>query len=183
MQAVVSAVVQAVLAGGGSVSVGCCVGADAQVIQSVLAAGGAARLSVFGVGGLLCGVGRGWCSLSALPAVLAAAAAGARVSWWAGGSSVVPLAARLIRRSQAVVSSAQALVLFQPGSGSLAVAAIAVAQGKTVLAFSGHSLPVLPGGCQPPAPIPGCAGAWVPSFFAGFACLQWQPAQVSLFEL
>lgn len=178
MQAVVSAVVQSVVAAGVPVSVGCCIGADAQVIQSALAAGGAARLSVFaafGPGAL------GACSLSAIPVVSWAAAVGARVAWWAGGSAVVPLAARLIQRSQAVVASAQVLVLFQPGLGSLAAASSAVAQGKPVFAFSGHSLPAVSGGCQPPAPVPGCAGSWVPSSFFGFSCLQWQPAQASLF--
>jgi len=171
--AIVAPVVRAALAAGHQLRVGCCVGADALVIQAALAAGGAQQLHVHGIGALG-GVGRaqwaqGWCSLSAVSAVRAAQGAGAHVHGWCGGSAPIPLAARLIRRSQAVIAGASALILFAPGAGSLAVAALAVTRGMPVFAFG----PL-------PAPVPGSAGAWAPSSLFGLPCWAWQLAQASL---
>lgn len=168
----VSSVVGAVLASGASVSVGCCVGADAQVVSSVLAAGAASRLSVFsafGPGGV------GSCSVSAVSGVLAVSAAGGRVAWWSGGGPAVPLAARLARRSAACAQSvapAGAGVLLWPGAGSLAAfAPAALAAGLPLFAFAP---------CAPLA-VPGCVGGWAASSFVGFSCWAWLPGQPSLF--
>jgi lauroyl/myristoyl acyltransferase len=99
------------------------------------------------------------------------AAAGGSVSWLAGGAFTLPLAARLIRRSQAALSSCSAAVFFAPGQGSLAVAAHAVAAGIPVFAFTQAM----------PAPIPHTAGAWVAGSFSGFSCWSFQVAQINLF--
>jgi len=178
----VVSVVGAVLAGGSSVSVGCCVGADALVafvalraagvpvpvpggaVQAargapVLAAvpavpGALGRLSVFAAFGP---GGAGACSLSAVGVVAAAAQAGASVRWWAGGGAAVPLRGRLAARSAACVRSAQALVLFSPGAGSLAAALpAALAAGLPVFVFAPSA--------------PSCVGGWVAGSFAGQAC-------------
>ena len=157
-----------VLHRGASVQVGCCVGADALVINSAVSLGAAGRLSIssaFAQGG------GGSCFLSAVSAVAAAAAAGASVSWLAGGPLSVPLPARLSRRSQAALAGASCAVFFQPGSGSLAVAAHAVAARLPVFAFCSTT----------PQPIPGYPGAWVAAQFTGLACWQWQAAQIPLF--
>ena len=162
----IAPVVQAALAAGASLRVGCCTGADALVIQSALQAGGASQLRVFAQ---FAAGGQGWCSLSATLAVGAALHGGASVQFGAGGPLSLPLAARLVRRSQAVIAGAQALVLFAPGAGSLSVAALAAAAGAQVFAFG--SLP---------APV-SAAGAWASSSLFGLPCWQWQPAQASLF--
>lgn len=169
--ALVGQVVRAALAAGCQLSVGCCVGADQQVIAAALAvSGGAARLSVFAQ---FAGVWRavGACSVSAVAAVRAAVEAGASVQFLAGGSLAVPLAGRLIQRSQAVVQSARALVLFAPGQGSLAVAAFAVSVGRPVFAF----------GTGAPIAIPGAGGRWVTSSLFGLPCWSWQASQLNLF--
>jgi len=153
------------------VQVGCCVGADAQALAWL--AGQPPALgqvfAAFGPGAA------GSCSLSAVPAVLAAAAAGASVTWWAGGGAAVPLRARLIRRSAAALRGASVALFFSPGAGSLAVAALAVRAGLPVWAIAPAA----------PAPVPGCAGAWVAGLFCGFLAWSWLPAgaavQPSLF--
>lgn len=164
------AVAQAVLAvlhSGGSVHVGCCVGADALVIQSALVAGFQSSLFVFSQ----CSAsGAGAFSLSsAMPSV--AASQGVSVQWLAGGELSVPLAGRLISRSLAALRGCSAAVFFSPGAGSLAVAAHAVAQSIPVYAFASSA----------PAQIPGCAGQWCPVFFHSLPCWLWQSAQLSLF--
>ena len=173
----VASVVGACLRAGRSVSVGCAAGADALVLSSALAVpGGAALLSVFAVGA---SSGSGFWSGSALPAVRAALAAGARVLWLAGGALSVPLRARLLLRSRAALVGASAFVLFlaSPSSpGSLSVAGFAVSAGLPVFAFSF-------GFVGAPLAPRRCAGAWVPASLAGSACWRWVPAasQPSLF--
>ncbi len=162
----VAQVVGAVVASGQSVHVGCSVGADALVISSAIRS--PSFLHVFSA---FAPSGAGSCSLSAVQLVRQAAAAGALVSWLAGGPLYLPLAARLIRRSIAGLRGCSAAVFFRPGPGSLAVAARALAASLPVFAFS----------ISAPAPVPGCAGQWVASSFMGFACWSWRPAQLSLF--
>ena len=160
-------VVAAVLASGESVHVGCSAGADAQVIQCAHRSASFQQVRVFAA---FSASGAGSCSVSAVPVVQSWAQAGGSVSWLAGGSLSVPLAARLIRRSLAALAGCSVAVFFTPGSGSLAVASHAVAAGIPVFAFGSM-----------PATIPGAAGSWVPSSFRGFACWQFQPAQQALF--
>lgn len=88
--AIVAPVVQAALAAGHQLSVGCCVGADALCIQSALAAGGAEQLHVYGIGIPCAGAttrNHGWCSFSAVAAVRAALLAGAHVHGGCGGDA------------------------------------------------------------------------------------------------
>jgi predicted Rossmann fold nucleotide-binding protein DprA/Smf involved in DNA uptake len=171
---IVGQVVRAVLASGQAVHVGCAVGADQQVVQAALAAGGQSFLVVFAV---FSSSWLGAWSGSAVGAVMAAAQAGASVSWLAGGGLQLPLVARLIRRSQAALAGCSASVFFlasPSSSGSLAVAGHAVAAGQPVFAFCSF---------LPQAPR-GQAGRWVSSSFMGFSCWLWQPVAVqqSLFE-
>ena len=165
----IAPVVQAALASGASLSVGCCVGADALCIHAALAIpSGPQALHIYGIGCCVGASARGWCSLSAVGEVRAALAAGAHVLPWCGGSARIPLAARLVRRSQAVVASAQALMLFSPGFGSLATAAFAAARSMPVFVFG-----------APPAPV--CAGGkWAQSSLFGRPCWAWQPTQARL---
>ena len=150
---------------GVSLRVGCCVGADALAVVSALAWGGAARLSVFAAFGV---GGAGACSLSAVQPVAAAVRAGASVRFLAGGPLSLPLAARLWRRSCAVVRGAGALVLFDPGAGSLAVAGFAVAQALPVVAFAAGA----------PGSPRGCAGGWVAAHLVGVPCWLWAPLAI-----
>lgn len=169
----VGRVVRSLLGGGASLAVGCASGADGFAISSALAAGAASRLSVlaaFGPGG----AGAAG-SVSAVPLVTAAASAGARVAWWAGGPSAVPLQARLAGRTRAVVAAAGVgLVAFigSPASrGSLLACQLAQARGLPVLAFPvgfpGQRLPSLG------------AGQWVPSGRDGVwsGAWRWDPGQ------
>jgi len=163
-QAQLHAVVRAVIASGSSVHVGCCMGVDRAVIKAA-SPSWFSHLRVFAQfcqsgAGFLQGVSNP--SVHLLPPSI--------VSFLAGGSLQVPASGRLINRSVAALSGCSAAVFFAPGSGSLAVAAHAV-QAK---------LPVFAFGSQPAA-IPGHAGQWVQSFFHGFACWQWQAAQLVLF--
>lgn len=186
-----------VLLGAGSVlSVGCASGADAAAVSSALAQGAGSRLQLFAVGGAS---GTGFAGkASAVAGLRAAVAAGAAVSWWAGGSAAVPLRARLARRSLACVQSASAggpgsgLVAFvsslpsQPfgsgawpacGSGSWSSIAAAARAGLSVVVvpvggLSGSLLPGLPGG-----------GSWAAvSLAAQVGGFRWQPGP-SLFPV
>lgn len=166
----VGQVVPALLGAGSVLSVGCATGADAAAVSSAVALGAGSRLRLFAVGGP---GGAGFAGqLSAVAGLRAAAAAGAAVSWWAGGPASLPLRARLARRSLACVRAAAAggpgsgLVAFvaglppQPfssgtwpscGSGSWAAVAAAARAGLPVVVapvggLSGSSLPGLPGG-------------------------------------
>jgi hypothetical protein len=105
-----------------NVAVGCAVGADALVVSSVLAAGVSSQLSVFAAFGP---VSPPWpaarafapgasSSVSSVSGVAGALAAGACVSWWAGGGPSVPLAGRLASRSATLVS---AVAASGPGRG------------------------------------------------------------------
>ncbi len=167
----VSAVVSSVLASS-AVSVGCAAGADALVVGAALAAA-PRSLRVFCVGDPS---GSGFWSGSAPLALLrSAAAAGASVSWAAGGGAAVPFRARLLRRSLAALAGASSFVVFlsSPSSpGSLRVAAAAAARGLPVFAFPCG----FPGA---PAPLAGCAGFWSQASFVGFPCWRWSPGQLS----
>jgi hypothetical protein len=173
-QALVSRVVGAWLASGGSVSTGCATGADALVVSSCLAwsslagSGGAGQLSVFAAFGP---GGRGSWFRSSVAGVQAAAAAGAQVSWCAGGELGLPLSVRLFRRSWAALCGCNSAVFFEPGPGSLSVATAAVGRGLPVFVFSTSA----------PACLRGCGGCWVPGVFAGLGCWRWSSGQLPLF--
>lgn len=160
---IIAQAVLSVIMSGSKIHVGCCVGADALVIASALLMR-PPSLVVFAISSQS---GQGGCSLSSgLPSVVPSQ--GGRVAWLAGGALSVPLAGRLIQRSRAALAGCSAAVFFEPGPGSLAVAAHAVSQ-MPVFAFG-----------DKPASIPGCAGQWVAAEFSGFACWSWQSAQLSL---
>jgi len=117
VSALVAGVVRSVLAGvpRRSVAVGCALGGDALVVSSALAsfACASSRLSVFAAFGPVSPPWPAACvsapgassSVSSVSGVAAALAAGASVSWWAGGGPAVPLAGRLASRSAALVSA------------------------------------------------------------------------------
>jgi hypothetical protein len=166
---VVVSVVQAVIASGHPVHVGCAVGADQQVIEAALSS--PSFLFVFAA---FARGGAGAWAGSAVSAVSAVAAAGASVSSLAGGSLRVPLVGRLMARSRAALAGCSASVFFlaSPSSrGSLAVAACAVCVHQPVYVFC-SSCPMSPRGCS---------GRWVPAQFFGFSCWRWVPAQSNLF--
>jgi hypothetical protein len=163
-----------------SVLVGCCAGADALVLSCALASGLASRLSVFAA---FSSSGAGSAGrLSAVPLVRRAAGAGAWVCWLAGGPLSVPLRARLLRRSLALVdwlSSAAwpsfVLAFLVPASrGSLAAASAAAAAGVPVLGVVAS-----PG---PPPALSGVAGSWAPcprlaGLLPSASAWRWVPAQ------
>jgi len=171
----VGSVAEALLEAGHGLAVGCCVGADEAVLRAAVESGRADELAVycaFGPGG------RGSCGVSAAAAVAAAAEAGARVFWWAGGDGSVPLAARLARRTSAVVWAGQGGLLACFGAsvsrGALLACREALAVGRPVAA--------LPAGCaaeELPRPE---AGSWVRQPRAGVDGLRaWVPDQRRLF--
>ncbi len=161
-------VVQAVLSAGHSVHVGCSAGADQQVILACLRSSLFSQVQVFSAFAQ-CGAGS-W-SGSAVQVVQAFERAGGSVVWSAGGHvQRVPLAGRLIQRSIAAFQGCSAAVFFSPGFGSLSVAFHAFSAGIPVFAFG-----------EKPAPVSAQGGGWVRSSFQGFACWQWQGAQLSLF--
>lgn len=171
---VVARVVRAALAAGYAVSVGDSAGADLLALAAAVAAA-PARLSVYSVGEPH---GAGWLScLAPWRALRSAQAAGARLVWLAGGPLSLPPRARLVRRSLAALAPASLAVFFlcSPASvGSLRVGAAAAEAGKPVFVFT-------LGFAGAPAPLPGCAGQWLPASLAGLSCWSWQPAQASLF--
>lgn len=159
----VASVVRSVVGSGRVVAVGCCVGADSAVLGSGVPASSVLCFAAFGRGGV------GSCSLSAVSAVSAFAAAGGSVSWWSGGGSSVALPARLSARTAAVVGAASVscVVFFSSPSsrGSLLAASLAVGRGLPVFAFpcgfSGSALPSL--GCGSWVAVGGSgvwSGAW-----------------------
>lgn len=159
-----ASLVPAVQAAGQVVHVGCCIGADQQVIQAGLSV--PSFLVVFAAFGPS---GAGGCSLSAFGASRAAERAGAQVNFFAGGSLEIPLEGRLIRRSQAALSGCSAAVFFHPGGGSMAVARFAV-------------LACIPLFVVGPRPLSfPAAGCWQPAQFSGVQCWQFQSAQAALF--
>jgi hypothetical protein len=155
----VGAVVRSVVRSGRSVSIGCCVGADAFALSALVPlvrvfpppAPRPVCFAAFGRGGV------GSCSLSAVSAVSAFAAAGGSVQWWAGGDPSVALPVRLSSRTNAVIASASvsAVVFFSSPSsaGSLLACRLAVGRGLPVFAFACGFCPSL-------LPSLG-AGSWV----------------------
>jgi hypothetical protein len=118
--ALVSGVVGSVLAAlpRRGVAVGCAVGADVLVVSSVLALGASSRLRVFAAFGPVSPPASlhaarvfapgASSSVPSVSGVAGALAAGASVSWWAGGGPSVHLASRLAYRSSALVSAVAA---------------------------------------------------------------------------
>lgn len=160
---IIAQVVGAVLGRGARVSVGCAVGADALVIQSVLSKGAASSLHVHSA---FSPSGAGSFSGSAVSVVQGASSSSASVSWLAGGSLTVSLAARLMRRSIAGLSGSSAALFFSPGVGSLNVAGEAVRRNIPVYVF---------GSCPSSTPR-GCHGQWVHVRLLGFVCWRFQPS-------
>jgi len=145
-----------VAASGGSLAVGCSLGADAAAVLGFLSAGGApSSVQVFAVGAP---DGSGFSSPEATLWCRVAASRGCVVSWLAGGSLAVPPAGRLVGRAAAAVRSASASAAFVVSSavcpGSLAAAAVAVGRGLPVVFFVVGFAPA-----ALPLP-PGCAGVW-----------------------
>jgi hypothetical protein len=160
--ALVAETARVLVASGCSLAVGCCRGADAAVLSAVPASR-VRVLCAFGPAG----VGAG--PASAVGPVLAFAASGGAVAWWAGGGPAVPLFARLARRTRAVVSCASSGLVLFPSSpesrGSWLAAEFAVARGLPVvvvpLGFSPSLLPSLGAGGWARANASGVfAGAW-----------------------
>jgi hypothetical protein len=150
----VEAVVARLLAGGSTLAVGCCVGAD----EVALGACPASRVQV------LCALGpagAGAGSWSAVAPVCAHQRAGGRVTWWAGGGPRVPLRRRLAARSGALAQLATAgavVFLGSPNSrGSLIVASEVARRGLPVVGFPlGFPAEALPR-------LTAQGGAWVPA--------------------
>ncbi len=160
----VSQVVKATLATGAGVHVGCAVGADQYIIQA--ANFSPAQVHVFAQ---FSATGSGAFSGSAVLTVTAAQQLGIQVSYLAGGPLSIPLRARLLRRSIAALRGCSAAVYFLANpakSGSLNTAAQAATMGLPVYVF-----PV--GFLGQPTGFSHLPGAWRPSTFAGFPCLQW----------
>ena len=197
--ALVSRVVGSVLAAlpHRDLAVGCAVGGDALVVSSVLAAGASSRLCVFATFGP---VSPPWpasrvfapgasSSVSSVSGVASALAAGASVSWWAGGGPAVPLAGRLASRSAALVSAIAASgagrgfvgfvtspcpaglgpspspsVCFSgSGSGSWASLALASGLGLPVVVFPVGAL----ASAGPVGALPASWGSWTPLASSG----------------
>jgi hypothetical protein len=159
-------------AGGASLAVGCCSGADAALLSAVPGSVPPSLVRCFAAFGP-CGEDAG--PFSAVAAVQAFAATGGSVSWWAGGPASVPLRSRLAGRTRAVVGAADAgLVAFfaSPSSrGSLFACRFALSRGLPVVAFPvgfpAAELPLL------------SAGSWVPcGAFGGF---KWVQNQAEIF--
>ena len=160
----VSQVVNATLATSAGIHVGCAVGADQFIIQAASACPG--QLHIFAQ---FSQIGSGSFAGSALASVFTAHQSGIPVSYLAGGPLSIPLRARLLRRSIAALRGCALSVFFlsNPASaGSLNTAAQAATMGMPVYVF-----PLgFPGNPQALRHLP---GAWQPSSFAGFPCLQW----------
>jgi hypothetical protein len=165
----VSRAAVALCGSGFGLSVGCCRGADALALSAVagLWSGRVACLAAFAP----CGAGAS--PFSAVAAVRRAVSLGVAVSWLAGGPLSLPLAARLSRRTRAVVGKASAgcVVFFASphSAGSRLAAGCAVARGLPVLAFPlgfpGAALPAPGSGSWQPSGLPGlwaAAWRWVP---------------------
>lgn len=171
--AMVARVARAVVASGRSVVVGCCVGVDAAVLGAGLPAASVRVCAAFGPSG------RGACSLSAVSAVLAHAAAGGAVSWFAGGPFGVPVAARLRSRTCAVAlaGSAALVAFFGSGAsrGTLLACQLAASRQVPVFAF-------WVGSGSPAFPSLG-AGSWSPVGGSGVwsSAWRWVPGQADFF--
>jgi hypothetical protein len=192
------------------VAVGCAVGGDALLVSAALAAGASSRLRLFAAFGP---VSPPWpaarvfapgasSSVSSVSGVAGALAAGASVSWWAGGGPEVPLAGRLASRSAVLVSavaasgagrgfvgfvsspcpvglgpsSSSSACFSGTGSGSWASLALASGLGLPVVVFP-VGLPALA--------LPAWAGSWVPvagAWSGGFRFVPAPPPQGTLFR-
>ena len=135
-------------AGGGSLGVGCSIGADAIVLAGVAVP---RRLSVFAI----CSpAGDGAWSGTARASVAAAHARGASVHWLAGGPLALALPARLAARSRALAQTSSGCVVAvssRTSPGSFLLAGAVAARGLPVVAlacgFPWYCLPPLaPGG-------------------------------------
>jgi hypothetical protein len=167
-QPYIERVIGASLASGHSISVGCAVGADQQVILAALRSSSFQQVRVFSA---FDQAGKGAWSGSAVSTAQAFAQAGGSVAWLAGGPLSAPLVGRLMARSIAGLAGASAAIFFAPGIGSLKVAGVAASRGIPIFAFS-KSRPALPRAT---------AGAWGRSAFLEFPCWQFQPAQKDFF--
>lgn len=168
----IQSVVEIMLQAGHSLAIGCAIGADQLALNAALEAGQGKRVAVFAVGGE---DGTGFWRDSAKIAVRRAAAAGARVWWWAGGHG--ELVSRLKGRSKAMVEAIAAgrgrekvgLVAFlcsQESHGTIGTMQLAATLGIPVIAFvsQGLELPSLGWGQWEPAGtgIWAQAKKWVP---------------------
>ncbi len=203
-------VVGSVIASGRHISTGCASGADSAVIVATLQHHAAPSLTVhaaFGPGQPQHPSLPPWHGswrFSGIPAVRAAAAAGAHVYWFAGAPSAdatwggnFKLVARLSRRSQHLVRSV-ASGAFQ-GAGLIAFVAappprpVRVGSSwspcgsgtwSTVAMSAGCGLPVLvfPVGFSPAALPPLGTGRWQPAAVSGLwsRAWRWQPTQPAL---
>ena len=145
--------VQAAMERQSGLVVGCCTGADEQVIRAAMILNATHRLVILAVFGPQ---GEGAFELSAVDAVLKATARGADVRFFAGGPVEQPLDACLVARTRAVIAEAAALVAFfgRPNSrGTYLAARTAIAAGLPVIAFACGMDPAY-------LPRPG-SGAWV----------------------
>jgi len=170
---IVKKCVNVALEAGCFVHVGCAVGADAEVINSVVRVS-PSRLHVFAQ---FSPTGTGSFSGSDVAAVQHAEREGARVSYLAGGPVSLYLKARLIRRSVAALTGCVASVFFlgSPSSrGSLNVAKIAAKRRQLV-----YAIPC--GFDYAPNALAGLDGFWEVAQFAGFPAFQWLPAAGYLF--
>ena len=132
--------------------VGCCTGADEQVIRAAMILNATHRMTILAAFGPQ---GEGAFELSAVDAVLEATALGAETRFLAGGP-IEPLNSRLVARTRAVIAEAAALVAFfgRPNSrGTYLAARAAIAAGLPVIAFACGMDPAY-------LPRPG-SGAWV----------------------
>jgi len=154
-----------------SLSVGCCIGADAAVLSAPnLRVGMIHCFSAFGPGGE-----GGDRSVSAIFTVSAFVSNGGEVYWLAGGPLSVPFRERLAARTAAVVGAAtDACVVFfsTPKSpGTTLAASIAASRGLPLFAFpcgiSPKQLPIVSAGSWKQV---GGSGIWAQSF-------RWSPDQ------
>jgi hypothetical protein len=218
VSALVSGVVGSVLAGvpRRGVAVGCAVGGDALVVSAALALDASSQLRVFAAFGP---VSPPWpaarfsapgasSSVSSVTGVAGALAAGASVTWWAGGGPSVPIARRLASRSKTMVSAVAAsgagcgLVGFVSspcpaglfpspspsacfsgfGSGSWASLALASGLGLPVVVFPVRTLASAGDPCPAlPASWPGSWLALSGVWSGGFRFVPVPPPQSALF--
>jgi len=167
--------VRAVLASGVRlVAVGCASGADRLALAAALSAA-PGRVRVFAAFGPS---GAGSVPVSSVAGVSAAARAGARVSWWAGGPASLPARARLARRASALVS---AVAASGPGAGLVCFLSCPASRGSVracrLAARAGLPVVVFPVGLSP-ASLPSLgAGGWVSAGSGVWsAAWRWAPA-------
>lgn len=137
-QALAAHATHLLLAAGYRLTVGCCLGADQAVINAAVAIRAARQLHVLTAFGPVVASRAGYAAagtyrLSAVSAIAAARAAGARITPWAGGPVDLPLANRLACRTTRVSTFANVgglVVLDGPiGPGSLRLVAAVARRG------------------------------------------------------